>query len=179
MKLKLIFPEELHENMWQDIIEEIEMAGEKMVPHALSMGLKDYHIYLQKTRDFHEGRNLGVFVPATTYFLMDERENEILGAISIRHSLNEDLFLRGGHIGYGIRPSQRRKGYATKMLNMALDKCREMGLEKVLVTCNKDNIGSSGTIINNNGVLENEVIEDSGNTVQRYWIQLREVANNE
>lgn len=104
---------------------------------------------------------------------MEEQEKEILGAVNIRHSLNQDLLFRGGHIGYGIRPSQRRKGYATQMLSLTLEQCRELGLEKVLVTCNKDNIGSAKTIINNNGILENEVIEKSGNIVQRYWIDLK------
>jgi predicted acetyltransferase len=96
----------------------------------------------------------------------------ILGSVNIRHCLNEDLLFRGGHIGYGIRPTQRKKGYATLMLGLALEKCREMGLKKVLVTCNQDNIGSAKTIRNNGGILENEVTEENGTVIKRFWINL-------
>jgi len=172
MKLKLIFPVNEHETRWHDIINEIKASNEEMVPYALSYRQHDFLVFMQKTLDYYEGKNLNGFVPASLYFLMDEKEEKIYGAVNIRHSLNEDLLFRGGHIGYGIRPSERRKGYATKMLSLTLDKCREMGLEKVLVTCDKDNIGSAKTIINNGGILENEITEDNSNVVQRYWIKL-------
>jgi len=79
--------------------------------------------------------------------------------------------LDGGHIGDGVRPSERRKGYATAMIALALDECRKLGIEKVLMVCNKENTGSAKSIQNNGGVLENE-INVEGETVQRYWIQL-------
>ena len=91
--------------------------------------------------------------------------------MDIRHSLNEALLLDGGHIGDGVRPSERRKGYATAMIALALDECRKLGIEKVLMVCNKENTGSAKSIQNNGGVLENE-INVEGETVQRYWIQL-------
>jgi len=107
-------------------------------------------------------------VPASTYFVFVN--GKIVGNIQIRHSLNESLLQNGGHIGYGVRPSERRKGYATKTLALALEKCRALGIDKVLVTCNKDNIASAKTILKNGGVLENEFTEENGNIVQRYWI---------
>jgi predicted acetyltransferase len=70
-----------------------------------------------------------------------------------------------------VRPSERRKGYATAMIALALDECRKLGIEKVLMVCNKENTGSAKSIQNNGGVLENE-INVEGETVQRYWIQL-------
>ncbi len=70
-----------------------------------------------------------------------------------------------------MRPSERRKGYATAMIALALDECRKLGIEKVLMVCNKENTGSAKSIQNNGGVLENE-INVEGETVQRYWIQL-------
>ena len=70
-----------------------------------------------------------------------------------------------------MRPSERRKGYATAMIALALDECRKLGMEKVLMVCNKENTGSAKSIQNNGGVLENE-INVEGETVQRYWIQL-------
>jgi len=110
------------------------------------------------------------FVTGTTYFAVVD--GCIIGTISIRHYLNESLQKHGGHIGYGVRPTERRKGYGTKMLELALEKCRDFGIEKALVTCDKDNIGSAKTIANNAGVLENEITEDSGNVLQRYWITI-------
>lgn len=77
----------------------------------------------------------------------------------------------GGHIGYGVRPGSRRNGYATTMLALGLSKCRDLGMEKVLLTCYKDNIASAKTIIQNGGILDNEVL-DHGALKQRYWITL-------
>lgn len=84
---------------------------------------------------------------------------------------NEELLKTGGHIGDGIRPSERRKGYATAMIALALDECKKLGISRVLMCCDKDNVGSVRSIIKNGGVLENEV-EGNGHIVQRYWIQL-------
>lgn len=86
--------------------------------------------------------------------------------------MNEELLKFDGNIGYDVRPSERRKGYAKTMLKLALDICRNMGMSNVLVTCNKGNIASAKTIIAYGGVFENEMAEDSGNTVKRYWISL-------
>jgi predicted acetyltransferase len=108
-------------------------------------------------------------VPAVTYFGMVD--GKIVGAINIRYRINERLALYGGHIGYGIRPSERRKGYASEMLRLALIKCRELGIERALVTCNKENIGSARTILKNGGVFEDE-IENDGFVTQRYWIAI-------
>ena len=91
--------------------------------------------------------------------------------IDIRHRLNEYLLQFGGNIGYSVRPSQRRKGYATEMLALALEECRKLGIDRALVTCDKTNIGSAKTIQKNGGVLENEVLEGDRIT-QRYWIAL-------
>ena len=102
---------------------------------------------------------------------MEEGSKRILGAIDIRHELNAYLHTYGGNIGYGIRPSERKKGYATQMLNLALEQCKILGMQKVLITCFKDNVGSAKTILNNGGVLENEVAEN-GILKQRYWITI-------
>ncbi len=110
------------------------------------------------------------WVPDTTLFCLDKDRDILVGAVNIRHYLNEKLLKTGGHIGDGIRPSERRKGYATAMLALALDECKKLGIPKVLICCDKDNIGSAKFIINNDGILENEVEED-GQMKQRYWIQ--------
>ena len=111
-------------------------------------------------------------VPDSVFFLLDEDRDRLLGAVNIRHYLSEALLKEGGHIGDGIRPSERRKGYATKMIRLALDECRKLGITRVLMTCEKTNIGSARSIINNGGVLENEFVNSDGVVEQRYWIEL-------
>lgn len=110
-------------------------------------------------------------VPATTYFGYDSERDLIVGAVNIRHYLNDHLLQVGGHIGAGVRPSERCKGYGSELLRLALIKCQELGLQKVLVTCEKNNFGSARVIMHNGGKLENE-ISVSGQTFQRYWIRL-------
>lgn len=172
MSLKLIFPNKEYSEAWESVIKEIEEKKEKMTPYALKGETDDYNIFLKNAENNSKGINIAKDrVQSDIYFLIEEESTRILGAIDIRHSLNEYLFSSGGHIGYGIRPSERRKGYATKMLALALDKSRALDLDKVLVTCNKENIGSAKTIMNNGGVLENEVL-DGKNIIQRYWIKL-------
>jgi predicted acetyltransferase len=114
-------------------------------------------------------------VPANTYFLLRHADNKIIGMINIRHRLNDYLLKKGGHVGYGIRPTERQKGYATKLLHLGLLKCMDLGIEKVLVTCDKANIGSAKTIQNNGGILENEILDSElGEIVQRYWINVKD-----
>ncbi|REB05253.1 GNAT family N-acetyltransferase [Sporosarcina sp. BI001-red] len=90
--------------------------------------------------------------------------------IDIRHGLNEYLHQVGGHIGYGIRPSERQRGYATWMLAEALKVTDSLGITSVLVTCNDDNIGSAKTIQNNGGEEDVSVTEEDGTVVRRFWI---------
>ena len=87
------------------------------------------------------------------------------------HYLNESLLFNGGNIGDGGRPSERRKGIATAMIGLALQECKKLGIDRILMVCDKDNIGSAKSIINNGGILESEV-EVDGVTEQRYWISL-------
>ena len=110
-------------------------------------------------------------VPDSTYFALDVDRNIFVGAINIRHWLNERLLLNGGHIGDGIRPSERGKGYATEMIRLGLEECRKLGIKKALMVCSKDNPASMRTIVKNGGVLENE-IEVDGEIEQRFWIDL-------
>jgi predicted acetyltransferase len=95
-------------------------------------------------------------------------EDEVIGFVSFRHSI-EPEFLRteGGHIGYSIRPSYRRRGHASRALGLTLDRAREIGLDRVLVTCDEDNVASARTIESRGGVFES-VFKDK----RRYWIDL-------
>jgi len=111
-------------------------------------------------------------VPATTYLAVRKADNRVVGMIDVRHRLNEFLLNSGGHIGYSVRLSERRKGYATEMVRLALIECRDrLNLAKVLIICDKDNTASAKTILANDGILENEILEDDG-MIQRYWVNL-------
>ena len=107
------------------------------------------------------------FVTAHTFFALDD--DKIVGIINARHELNDYLLNLGGHIGYSVRKSERRKGYAKKMLNFTSEFLFSLGLDKILITCDKNNIASKRTIESCGGILENEVIEESRTTL-RYWI---------
>jgi predicted acetyltransferase len=97
--------------------------------------------------------------------------DRVLGAIALRHELNDFLHRVGGHIGYGIRPSARRRGLATWALGQMLDEARGLGLDRVLIICAVDNIASARTIEHHGGALEDIRDTESG-TVRRYWIKL-------
>ena len=109
-------------------------------------------------------------VPDSVFFLLDKDRDRLLGAVNIRHYLTPALLQSGGHIGDGIRPTERRKGYATQMVHLALVECKRLGIERVLMTCDKDNIGSVKSIVRNGGVLENEFVNEEGVVEQRYWL---------
>ena len=171
MKLKLITNYYDYQQQILDFIEEYSAAESKMVPSVLRMcnscTFDEYVEYLNSRAT----RNLEGLVPATVYFTLDEERNIIVGAVDVRHYLNEPLLKNGGHIGDGVRPSERRKGIATAQIGLALRECKNFGIDKVLITCESWNIPSAKSIINNGGVLENEV-EVEGKTFQRYWIDI-------
>lgn len=108
-------------------------------------------------------------VPATYWWVVEG--DVYLGAITLRHTLNDFLLREGGHIGYGIRPSARGRGLATWALGEVLVKARAIGLTRVLLTCDDDNVASARTIERHGGRLE-DVRELSGGLKRRYWIDL-------
>jgi len=93
----------------------------------------------------------------------------IVGRASIRHELNKYLFNYGGHIGYGVRPQFRRRGYAREILQQSLKYIRGLGVEEVLITCLDENIGSVKVIESCGGTLEN-IVDLEGKPLRRYWI---------
>lgn len=171
MDIKLLKPSIEMEQEYYDYIKEWDRANESIVPYASRPLGRDYETWLEDTYKIENKETCPPdLVPAHTYFLVNSI-GKILGAINIRHYLNDYLFNFGGHIGYGIRPSERNKGYATQMLSLALPFVKDLGISKVLITCNKSNFGSTKAILNNGGLIENEVLED-GETIQRYWISI-------
>lgn len=106
------------------------------------------------------------------YWIVDD--GEVVGFLSFRHDLNDYLREVGGHIGYSVRESRRRQGFASAALRLGLERAREIGLERVLITCDDDNVGSYRTIEGAGGVLQ-DVREQSARghaLLRRYWITL-------
>jgi len=127
-----------------------------------------WETYLEKLEMKRHGLGLEEGHVPATFFIADV-DGALVGRSSIRHELNDFLFNVGGHIGYGVRPAFRRKGYATEILRQSLLYIRNFGVTEVLVTCDDDNIASAKVIESQGGVLENKV-EFEGSLKRRYWI---------
>ncbi len=160
------------EQEYKSFFNEWKQSGETMIPWVIQKDPTDFQEMLQ----FLSNNEQGIGIPEgwvcdSTYWLVDQ-SSKVLGAVNIRHELTEHLTTRGGHIGYGIRPSERRKGYATELLRLSLDKAKELGLDRVLVTCDESNVGSLKTIINNGGIPDADFIEPDGTVIKRFWIDL-------
>jgi predicted acetyltransferase len=127
--------------------------------------------FVARERSHAEGKNLpDGYVPSTEFWLIDG--SEYIGHVSIRHQLTEHLREIGGHIGYDVRPSKRRQGYGKKILELALQKAKEMGIEKVRITCDVDNVPSRKIIERNGGVLDSEIPNpETGINKARFWIE--------
>lgn len=169
MNLKLVKLSPRYRRHLNEMMAEWYAAGEEIIPYAIRrLDYRDFDDYMAHLEVKDDS---GGLVPDSTFFCLDEDQDIFVGAVNIRHYLNDTLLLNGGHIGDGVRPSQRRKGIATQMIALALEECKKLGIPKVLMVCDKDNIGSAKSIRNNGGILENEVTVD-GVTEQRYWIDL-------
>ncbi len=127
----------------------------------------DYLKCLEKAETCPNG-----FVPADAYLAVRVSDNRIVGMTDIRHHIDHPILgLWGGHIGYTIRPCERKKGYGKEMLRLNLIKCRERGLKKVMLSCKEGNIASERTILANGGVFSSKVPVD-GEIMKVYWIEL-------
>lgn len=170
MNLQLVKLSGDYRTQLSDMMAEWLSAEQNFSPWSIRKNdYRDFDRYLEhlELKEPKDGR-----VPDSVFFCLDLDRNIFVGAVNIRHYLTPFLLFTGGHIGDGIRPSERRKGYATAMIGLALDECRTLGIPWVLMTCDKANIGSAKSIIRNGGVLENEVINEEGVLEQRYWINL-------
>jgi predicted acetyltransferase len=149
-------------------------AHEAMAAEGFAFGLgfdpaDSFGTYVEHLAGYRCGIDLPPrWVPST--FLVADLDGEIVGRSSIRHELNEFLAYEGGHIGYGVLPQHRRRGYATEILRQSLVVARSLGVDRALVTCDEENIGSVRVIEGCGGVLESTVDGEKGDRVRRYWM---------
>ncbi len=173
MNIKLVKLTHEYKKQLTDMMDEWLAVEQDFSPYSIYKS--DYHDFDKYLENLELKKARDGLVPDSTFFCLDLDRNIFVGAVNIRHYLNEKLSKSGGHIGDGIRPSERRKGYATAMIGLALEECRKLGIKKVLMTCDRTNIGSAKSIMNNGGVLESE-FEENGKIKQHYWITLQEEA---
>jgi len=173
-KFKLVKPILEHKEKAIEYIQELYEYNSKI--HgvgSLNKYLDNYEGWLEKLELYRNIIANEERVPAETFFLIRENDNKIVGMTNIRFDLNENLRKRGGHIGYSIRPTERRKGYNKINLYLGLLEAQKRGLKKVMLSCDKDNLGSARTIQTFNAELEREFFDDEENCiVQVYWIDV-------
>lgn len=174
--MELIPPSSRFEGSYRSLIAELSARREPFIPFPLAFPHDDFPALLAKLAEHAEGRGIpSGFVPNSTYWLVDGAE--ILGVSNIRHRLTPALRLEGGNIGYGVRPSARRKGVGTELLRQTLAAAKRHDLPKVVLTCGKPNLGSVKVILANGGRLQSEEFVATRNeVVQRYWIDLADSA---
>ncbi len=143
-------------------------AGETL-DYTMRPTFDDFDAGLLRLQDKSAGRSLEPgWVADTTFWLVDG--GEYIGRISVRHELNDRLRQVGGHIGYSIRPSKRRRGYGSHILRLVLPEAKQLGINPALLTCDDDNTASWKIIEANGGKLENK-IELDGKLIRRYWLE--------
>lgn len=172
--MKLVEPSILYECQICAYRQEFLDCGDSMDGTGALRKMDDPKAWIKRSKLCKDVRTVPAgLVPATQFLFVREEDQKIVGMIQIRHYFNDYLEKYGGHIGYSVAPSERRKGYATQMLKMTLPKCKELGIKKVLITCISGNEGSKRTILKNGGIFESTVYEpDEKMYLERYWISL-------
>jgi predicted acetyltransferase len=154
----------------RSFVDEMRSTDGELIPWVLAWPNEAFADYVAKLRAAARGLGIGAGkVPHVTYWLLEMNANgpaEIVAVANIRFRLNDTLLRHGGHVGYGVRPSARLRGFATTILRMALGELRMNGVSRALLTCAETNIASAKTIVRNGGVLsETEFISELGCTV--------------
>lgn len=174
MKLYLAKPDLYFFDRYNEMMTEWQASGTQIAPWFLNEmfeNLEDFAEFIRMLDNCERGNLDERYSSTTSYFVTDEN-GRLIGAASLRHYLTAAGFSTWGHISYGVRPCERRKGCATQMLKMVLAEAMVMKIQSVLLGCHSSNIGSAKVIESCGGVLENIVPDpdDKGETIRRYWI---------
>ena len=172
--LFLVKPSSEYANQIIEYRQEFLNAGDSMDGTGSLRRFENPEEYIKTCAEYEDAQTVPThLVPATQFLFIRKSDNKLVEMIQVRHCFNDYLKKYAGHIGYSVRPSERRKGYAKEMLRITLPFCREIGLNKVLITCTDGNIGSEKTILANGGVYESTVHEPNENkNLKRFWINL-------
>jgi len=171
--LRLIEPSIDLENSHKTFLEEFQALGERVHPSVVSQPYTRFSDYVAMLNAASKGVGIpSDFVAHSTFWLVNA-DRQIVAISNLRHELNDFLMTYGGHVGYGVRPSERQQGYATEILRRTLRIAKGLQINRILVTCSKDNPASARTILSNGGELESEeFMPEHGEVICRYWIDL-------
>lgn len=167
--MRLIRLSPAHEAAYADFVGDWRQNGEDIVPFTSGLRAGTFADYVQMLQR-EETDPPAPLVRGTTFFLEDN--GRLLGAVNIRHTLNERLLLEGGHIGYGVRPGARGRGLAAVMVRLTFPFLRELGITGALITCDDGNAASAKTIERLGGRMENKALNAQGVWVRRYWLDI-------
>lgn len=172
--ITLITPDTRYEEQYREMIATWEAAFEEPEPWVLREDYEDFEALVDLLRGFSHGERLRPgFYASHTFWALDEVSGRIVGAANLRPDLNAFQSIYGGHIGYGVRPDMRGKGFATEILARTLDKARALGLAEVLLCCYRENRASETVILRNGGIfLEDVESKETGRVIRRFRISL-------
>jgi predicted acetyltransferase len=174
---ELIFtlPESGDEIRATEFKEEFFDNNERIINGSAQLDMLDYSEWLTMTKNNREAETVNPnWVVCKTFFVVRKSDNKIIGIIDIRHSIEHEILLNyAGHIGYSVRPTERKKGYATKMLQMGLEYLKSININKAMLGCLVDNMGSNKTIKNCGGVLTETKPYTDGSLMNIYWIDIK------
>ena len=175
--IKLVKPHRKYYKLYKDMMDEWNMEGSRIAPWPLHLKyhtLQYFNEMINRVQEVEAGKKLEGYAASTTYWLYDDKRNILIGASNLRHYLTKAGLETWGHIGYGIRPSERKKGFATQLLKLTLEEARIKNIDKVLLGAYVGNIASWKVMEKCGAELENIVIEDeTGLPIKRYWIVLK------
>lgn len=161
------------EAAYLDMMGEFEAAGEGYPFNDAELAHRDFAAFASDLRDESLGVGLPPGVVAQTTYVLLDRDGRALGEIRLRPHLTPPFERHNGHIGYNVRPRERGKGHATRMLALTLEKARALGMERVMLPVEGENPASVRVIAKNGGTLERRIMnEESGKSVALYWIAL-------
>jgi predicted acetyltransferase len=174
MTAVLVLPSTKHKDSYLEAIQEFSARHLQEFEYKNIDVMKgNFSKYVEKLRGCSDGIGLPAgYVAHTEYWLVDGEK--YIGRLDLRHKLNDHLREVGGNIGYDIRPSEREKGYGTQILKLGLEKAKELGLKKVLLTCTDGNTPSEKIIVKNGGVYEDKKFHEGHRVFKkRFWINLQ------
>lgn len=175
MNLYLAKPDITYYEQYNEMMAEWCADGTSVSPWFLDApftSMDEFADFVRRLDECEKGILDKKFAPSSSYFVVNE-EGRLIGATSLRHYLTVEGYQTWGHIGYGVRPGERRKGYATQMLQMMLLQAKARNIYKVLLAAYDSNVGSWKTIEKCGGVLENIVFEENDDRpIRRYWIDM-------
>ena len=173
-ELTLQLPTLEHKAAAEDFKQEFMVAQELVINGSALLDQMEYEPWLVHTTNNRKPSIVrSDWVPATTFFVLRNHDGKIIGMLDVRHNLNHEFLARyGGHIGYSVRPSERKKGYATDMLKMGLEYAKSLHIDRAMLGCYADNLASAKTIKKCGGILSETKPYLDGKSMNVYWINL-------